>query len=50
MLLITSITLFAAALSPNLNMLILASLAIGATTIVAQLLIPFSTQLTPPSA
>jgi predicted MFS family arabinose efflux permease len=45
MLLITSVTLFAAALSPNLNTLILASFAIGATTIVAQLLIPFATQL-----
>jgi predicted MFS family arabinose efflux permease len=50
MLLITSVTLFAAALSPNLNTLILASFAIGATTIVAQLLIPFATQLAPPSA
>jgi predicted MFS family arabinose efflux permease len=50
MLSITSIALFAAALSPNLNTLILASFAIGATTIVAQLLIPFATQLAPPSA
>jgi predicted MFS family arabinose efflux permease len=50
MLLITSITLFVAALSPNLHTLILASFAIGATTIVAQLLIPFATQLAPPSA
>ncbi len=43
MLLVTAVNLFAAALSPNLNMLILASFAIGATTIVAQLLIPFAT-------
>jgi predicted MFS family arabinose efflux permease len=50
MLLATAITLFAAALSPNLNTLILASFAIGATTIVAQLLIPFATQLAAPSA
>jgi predicted MFS family arabinose efflux permease len=50
MLLVTAVNLFAAALSPNLNTLILASFAIGATTIVAQLLIPFATQLAPPSA
>jgi predicted MFS family arabinose efflux permease len=50
MLLSTAVTLFAAALSPNLHTLILASFAIGATTIVAQLLIPFATQLAPPSA
>jgi predicted MFS family arabinose efflux permease len=49
MLLITSMTLFAAALSPNLNTLILTSFAIGATTIAAQILIPFATQLAPPS-
>jgi predicted MFS family arabinose efflux permease len=49
MLLITSMTLFAAALSPNLNTLILTSFAIGATTISAQILIPFATQLAPPS-
>ncbi|NJK51811.1 MAG: MFS transporter [Leptolyngbyaceae cyanobacterium SU_3_3] len=49
MLLVTSVTLFAAALSPNLNTLILISFAIGATTIVAQILIPFATQLAPPS-
>jgi predicted MFS family arabinose efflux permease len=49
MLLATAVTLFAAALSPNLNTLILASFAIGATTIIAQLLIPFATQLAPPS-
>jgi predicted MFS family arabinose efflux permease len=49
MLLVTSMTLFAAALSPNLNTLILTSFAIGATTIVAQILIPFATQLAPPS-
>jgi predicted MFS family arabinose efflux permease len=50
MLMVTAVTLFAAALSPNLNMLILASFAIGATTIAAQLLIPFATQLAPPIA
>lgn len=49
MLLVTSLTLFAAALSPNLNTLILTSFAIGATTIIAQILIPFATQLAPPS-
>jgi predicted MFS family arabinose efflux permease len=49
MLLVTAMTLFAAALSPNLNTLILSSFAIGATTIVAQILIPFATQLAPPS-
>jgi predicted MFS family arabinose efflux permease len=49
MLLATSMTSFAAALSPNLNTLILTSFAIGATTIVAQILIPFATQLAPPS-
>ncbi|MBW4564932.1 MAG: MFS transporter [Mojavia pulchra JT2-VF2] len=45
MLLITAINLFTAALSPNLKTLILASYGIGATTIVAQILLPFSTQL-----
>jgi predicted MFS family arabinose efflux permease len=49
MLLVTAITLFAAALSPNLSTLIVTSFAIGATTIVAQILIPFATQLAPPS-
>jgi predicted MFS family arabinose efflux permease len=49
MLLVTAATLFAAALSPNLNTLILTSFAIGATTIAAQILIPFATQLAPPS-
>jgi predicted MFS family arabinose efflux permease len=49
MLLITAMTLFAAALSPNLNTLILTSFAIGATTISAQILIPFATRLAPPS-
>lgn len=49
MLLVTATTLFAAALSPNLNTLILTSFAIGATTIAAQILIPFATQLAPPS-
>jgi predicted MFS family arabinose efflux permease len=49
MLLVTSMTLFAAALSSNLNMLILTSFAIGATTIAAQILLPFATQLALPS-
>jgi predicted MFS family arabinose efflux permease len=49
MLLVTSMTLFAAAFSPNLTLLILASFAIGATTIIAQILIPFATQLAPSS-
>lgn len=50
MLLATSITLFAAALSSSLNMLIFTSFAIGATTVVAQILLPFATQLASPSA
>jgi len=50
MLLATSITLFAAALSSSLNMLIFTSFAIGATTVVAQILLPFATQFTSPSA
>ena len=45
MLLITSINLFAAALSPNLNILILANYGMGATTIVAQIILPFATDL-----
>lgn len=49
MLLITAMTLFAAALSPNLISLILASYAIGTTTISAQILLPFATHLTLPS-
>jgi predicted MFS family arabinose efflux permease len=49
MLLATAMTLFAAALSPNLNTLILTSFAIGSTTIAAQILIPFATQLAQPS-
>jgi predicted MFS family arabinose efflux permease len=49
MLLATAMTLFAAALSPNLNTLILTSFAIGLTTIAAQILIPFATQLAQPS-
>jgi predicted MFS family arabinose efflux permease len=48
MLLVTATTLFAAALSPTLNILILTSFAIGATTIAAQILIPFATQLALP--
>ena len=47
MLLITSVNLFAAALSPNLNILILANYGMGATTIVAQIILPFSTDLVP---
>jgi predicted MFS family arabinose efflux permease len=50
MLLITSATLFAAAISTNLNMLILASYGIGCATIVAQILLPFATRLVPPYA
>lgn len=49
MLLITATTLFAAALSPNLSSLILASYAIGTTTICAQILLPFATHLALPS-
>ncbi|WP_414623758.1 MFS transporter [Calothrix sp. CCY 0018] len=47
MLSITSITLFIAALSPSLNILILASYGIGAATIAAQILLPFATDLVP---
>lgn len=50
LLLITALTLFIAALSPNLEWLIVASFGIGATTIAAQILLPFSTQLTPPKS
>lgn len=50
MLLITSINLFAAALSPNLNILILANYGMGATTIVAQIILPFATDLAPKNA
>ncbi|WP_250126550.1 MFS transporter [Chroococcidiopsis sp. CCMEE 29] len=50
MLFATSITLFAAALSSSLNILIFTSFAIGATTVVAQILLPFATQLASPSA
>jgi predicted MFS family arabinose efflux permease len=45
MLLITAVTLFIAALSPNLNILILASYGIGAATIAAQIILPFATDL-----
>jgi predicted MFS family arabinose efflux permease len=44
-LLITAVTLFIAALSPNLNILILASYGIGAATITAQIILPFATDL-----
>lgn len=50
MLLITSVTLFLAALSPNLNILLLANYGIGTTTIVAQIILPFSTELAPKNA
>ena len=45
MLTITAFTLFIAALSPTLNVLILASYGIGAATISAQILLPFATDL-----
>ncbi|MDM9384652.1 MFS transporter [Chlorogloeopsis sp. ULAP01] len=50
MLLITASVLIIAALSPNLNSLVVASYGIGATTIVAQILLPFATELVPPNA
>ncbi|MEM8720411.1 MAG: MFS transporter [Cyanobacteria bacterium P01_G01_bin.39] len=45
MLILTAIALFLAALSPNLLWLILASFLIGAATIMAQILLPFATDL-----
>ena len=45
MLSITAVTLFIAALSPTLSILILASYGIGAATISAQILLPFATDL-----
>ena len=45
MLTITAFTLFIAALSPTLSILILASYGIGAATISAQILLPFATDL-----
>ena len=47
MLSITAVTLFIAALSPTLSILILASYGIGAATISAQILLPFATDLLP---
>ena len=47
MLAITAFALFIAALSPTLNVLILASYGIGAATISAQILLPFATDLVP---
>lgn len=45
MLIITAIALFLAALSPNLLWLILISYLIGAATIMAQIILPFATDL-----
>lgn len=45
MLAATAIALFMAALSPNLSLLILSSFLIGAATIMAQILLPFATNL-----
>ena len=44
----TVIALGAAAASPNITWLMIASLAIGVTTIVAQLIVPFAAQLAKP--
>lgn len=48
MLVLTSVALAAAAVSPNLACLLVASLAIGITTITAQLIVPFAAQLAKP--
>lgn len=48
MLVLTSLALGAAAVSPNLACLLVASLAIGITTITAQLIVPFAAQLAKP--
>ena len=45
---VTVIALAAAAASPNLTWLMVSSLAIGVTTIVAQLIVPFAAQLAKP--
>ncbi|MEM7590975.1 MAG: MFS transporter [Cyanobacteria bacterium P01_A01_bin.83] len=45
MLAITALALFMAALSPSLSLLILSSFLIGAATVMAQILIPFATNL-----
>lgn len=44
----TAIALLAAAISPNLTWLVVASLAIGMTTLVAQLIVPFAAQMAKP--
>lgn len=46
---LTALTLFAAAMAPNLPWLIMASLAIGMATISAQLIVPFAAQLAKPA-
>lgn len=48
MLAATAVALAAAAVSPSLTWLVVASLLIGTTTIVAQLIVPFATQLAKP--
>lgn len=48
MLVVTAFALGAAAVSPNLTWLVGASLAIGMTTIVAQLIVPFAANLASP--
>ena len=48
MMVLTTVALAAAALSPNLTWLLIASLAIGITTIAAQLIVPFAAQLAKP--
>ncbi len=48
MMILTSLALAIAANSPNLTWLIIASFMIGVTTIAAQIIIPFSTQLVKP--
>ncbi len=45
MLAVTALALFMAALSPSLSFLILSSFAIGAATVMAQILLPFATNL-----
>jgi predicted MFS family arabinose efflux permease len=45
---ITAIALAATAISPNLTWLAIASLAVGMSTIVAQLIVPFAAQLAKP--
>ncbi len=46
---LSAIALAAAAISPNLNWLIVTSFLIGLTTIAAQIIIPFATQLVRPN-